>query len=208
MVWKILVGLLLLSGCGTYRTGSGEYRGAGDLKTSSDYSTGTDSSQYNDERGSRERLAQPSPPYAPHGVFKLHWPVGQVQINRGYRPATDPAHAGLDLGGGKGVPILAAHEGLVIYAGSEFQGYGKMVMIEYDKEWATLYAHLTDFYVVENTVVSPGTKIGTMGDSGHATGVHLHFEVMHRREPVDPIPLLTKAAKFAGKKKAQAKKAF
>jgi murein DD-endopeptidase MepM/ murein hydrolase activator NlpD len=193
----VLLLTLLLTGCGTYRTGGG-YNGMGELRPPSDYSKSYDTSQdtAGDEGELRGRLNGAST-YAPHAAFKLHWPVQRVQINRGFHPPEDPKHEGIDFGGKRGIPVLAAHEGLVIYAGREFKGYGKMVLLEYDREWATLYAHLDEFSVREGQVLHAGEPVGAMGSTGDATGVHLHFELMHHREPVDPVPMLSQNSKYA-----------
>ena len=195
----VIVFLLLnLSACGTYRTGSGEYRGGGGYKTPSEYSKGVDSSDYTreEEQGPRDRL-RGGQKYLPGAPFHLSCPVTVMHINRGFKSATDPKHTGLDLGGKSNMPIFAAHEGVVIYAGNGFSGYGNMVLVEYDREWATLYGHLENILVRQGATVKPGDLLGGMGSTGHATGVHLHFEVMHNREPVDPVPLLTRPSQFA-----------
>lgn len=169
----------------------GTFKGPGDYKTSSDYNYDGDSREYylSDHKN--------IPNHVPRGEFKLYWPVSSVKINRGFRPGSDPNHEGVDLGGPRGTPILAAHEGVVIYAGRGFKGYGKMVMIEYDSNWATLYAHLDKIKVKEGGVVTAGTHIGSMGKSGRATGVHLHFELIFQKKTVDPIPILTNGTKVA-----------
>ena len=173
------------AGCAHYSTHSA-YQGHREFKTPSDYSP------------AREPAAKPSvattppAPFEPQAEFKLHWPVDSVRINRGYRPASDPAHQGVDFGGLRNTPILAAHEGVVIYAGHHFNGYGNMVLVEYNKEWATLYAHMTKINVKEGRVVLPGDLIGKMGSTGRASGVHLLFELMKNRQPIDPLPFLAK----------------
>ncbi len=194
--------VLTCASCGTYRTGSGSYRGMGTLRPPSDYAESPEPSGQIDEAESvdaRQKLSERSQ-YVPRYAFKLFWPVSQVRVNRGFHPPEDPSHSGIDLGGKRGSPILAAHEGVVIYIGQNFRGYGKMILVEYDDEWATLYSHLDDFNVTENTIVMPGDQIGTMGSTGRATGVHLHFEVMHNRQPMDPLQLLTRPTNFADKK--------
>ncbi|NJL23863.1 MAG: M23 family metallopeptidase [Calothrix sp. SM1_5_4] len=123
--------------------------------------------------------------------------MSPVRISRGFRPPDAPRHAGMDLTGQRGSPILAAHEGIVIYAGSDFRGYGKMILVEYNSEWATLYAHLEHIAVKEGHIVSPGDPLGGMGSTGKASGVHLHFELMRHRRPVDPLPLLTRPNQIA-----------
>lgn len=129
--------------------------------------------------------------YVARGPLQLNSPVKEVRINRGYfhhrgkRP-----HKGIDLGGRRGDAILAAHSGVVVYAGRGFKGYGKMVLLEYDKNWATLYAHMSRFNVKTGDVVQAGDQIGDMGSTGRTTGVHLHFELIKNKQPVDPMPYL------------------
>ncbi len=117
--------------------------------------------------------------------------MGSVRITQGFEPPENLRHKGIDIGGSRGAPIYAAHQGKVIYAGRAFRGYGNMVLIEYDNEWATLYAHLQKIRVHEGDQVTQGSVVGTMGRTGRATGVHLHFEVMHNKEPVNPLQFLT-----------------
>jgi murein DD-endopeptidase MepM/ murein hydrolase activator NlpD len=188
----IILLFLLLAGCGTYRTSSSGYHGVGGWRSPSDYMQDPQTRDF--------YLSDDAPKvqnYVPQGEFKLFWPVSSVRINRGFRPASDPRHEGLDLGGKKNSPIVAAHEGLVIYAGRDFRGYGNMVMVEYNKEWATLYGHLNEITIREGTIVRAGDPIGKMGRTGHATGVHLHFELIHNRAPIDPLPFLTKNNRMA-----------
>jgi murein DD-endopeptidase MepM/ murein hydrolase activator NlpD len=174
--------LLTLTSCGTYRGAGGGYQsGHGSWRTGSDYSQDSETRDYvlNQYRE--------VPQYMPSGEFRLYWPVNPVKINRGFRPGTDSDHDGIDLGGPRGQPILAAHEGVVIYAGKGFRGYGNMVMIEYSPSWATLYAHLHEITVREGQILKPGDPVGSMGKTGQASGVHLHFELMQDRKPVDPM---------------------
>ncbi|MGE0529062.1 MAG: M23 family metallopeptidase [Bdellovibrionales bacterium] len=169
---------LTLASCAHYRSGSGGF------KRPSEYTNGQSALS---EIGS----------YRPRESFKLFWPVKDVRLSRGFRPKNAPRHEGVDLGGKKGLPIRAAHEGIVIYSGRDFRGYGNMVLIEYDRNWATLYAHLHEIHAREGMIVRPGDPLGTMGRTGRATGVHLHFELLHKRQPVDPLPYLARPHHFA-----------
>lgn len=180
----LVVLLISLCACSTYRKQSRGYRVA------SDYNRGP-ASEFPAE------IEPPAYPYAPRGPFQVTWPVRNIKVNRGYRPSTDLNHEGLDLGGKRGYPILAAHEGLVIYTGSDFRGYGNMILVEYSSEWATLYAHLDSVNVQPGQIVQAGEDLGGMGDSGQASGVHLHFELLHDRKPIDPLPYLTRSPRFA-----------
>lgn len=132
-----------------------------------------------------------APGYRPDKPFELHWPIREIKINQRFSLwKKKRAHQGIDLGGSRGIPILAAHTGVVVYAGRAFKGYGKMVLVEYNGEWATLYAHLHKINVKEGQTVDPGEQLGTMGRTGRATGVHLHFELMQNKQPVDPLLFL------------------
>jgi murein DD-endopeptidase MepM/ murein hydrolase activator NlpD len=183
---------LLLGACGTYRSAIKGYQSSvGGWRTPSDYSPTADGGYAVSEK------VAPGANYVPSGDFKLYWPVKNVRVNRGYRPRNDRDHQGVDLGGKKGTPILAAHEGVVVYTGRDFRGYGNMVLIEYDKQWATLYGHLNEIVVDEGRIVKPGDPIGAMGRTGHATGVHLHFELIKDKMPVDPLPFLTRNSHMA-----------
>lgn len=121
------------------------------------------------------------------------WPVDNARMTRGFLPKKRRPHLGLDLAAPKGTPILAAQSGTVIYAGREFRGYGKMILIESGNGWATLYAHFNRILVSEGQKVRQGEVVGEMGRTGRATGVHLHFEIRKNRGPVDPLPLLPRA---------------
>lgn len=193
----VLLAVSTLLACTHYRSGFADYRGFGEeYRTSGDYSRAPSSE------------LDPLPPtpgfdgqtYRPRAPFQLFWPVRTVRVNRGFRPASDRDHQGVDLGGARGTPILSAHEGLVIYAGRDFRGYGNMVLVEYSREWATLYAHLDRILVREGQILKAGEKLGTMGRTGRATGVHLHFELIHDRRPIDPLPYLMRSQKYASRR--------
>lgn len=119
------------------------------------------------------------------------WPVNEARLTRGF--FTHPArrkgkpHMGIDLAAPKGTPIMAAHNGLVIYVGKEFRGYGRVVMIEGRDGFASLYAHLSKANVKPGQQVKQGQLVGAMGRTGHATGVHLHFEIRRQTGPVAPL---------------------
>jgi murein DD-endopeptidase MepM/ murein hydrolase activator NlpD len=121
------------------------------------------------------------------------WPVDEARMTRGYLPNKRRPHWGIDLAAPRGTPILAAQSGTVIYAGREFSGYGRMVLVESPQGWATLYAHMDKILISEGQKVSQGQLLGAMGRSGRATGVHLHFEIRKDRGPIDPLPLLQRS---------------
>lgn len=127
-------------------------------------------------------------------AISFDWPVDRARMTRGFLPNKKRPHLGIDLAAPKGTPILAAQAGTVIYAGREFRGYGKMVLVESGDGWATLYAHFDKILVAEGQRIRQGEVIGGMGRTGRATGVHLHFEIRKDRGPIDPLPLLPTVA--------------
>jgi murein DD-endopeptidase MepM/ murein hydrolase activator NlpD len=124
---------------------------------------------------------------------RFDWPVDQARMSRGFfaSPARRKRpHWGIDLASNKGTPILAAEKGVVIYTGRAFHGYGRLIVIEHGSDWATMYGHLDKIAVKEGQEVEKGQVVGQMGRTGRATGVHLHFEVRHFRQPVNPLAYL------------------
>jgi murein DD-endopeptidase MepM/ murein hydrolase activator NlpD len=129
------------------------------------------------------------------------WPVWEARMSRGFMPkvkrkgrrASRP-HKGIDLAAPRGVPVMASTDGLVIYTGKDFNGFGKMIMIETvgdNAGYATLYAHLDKIVVYDGQKVIQGEVIGALGNTGRSSGPHLHFEI--RRSdgiPIDPLPML------------------
>lgn len=124
-----------------------------------------------------------------HSEVNFDWPVDRARLTQGFQVGKK-VHWGIDLAGAKGTPILAAERGVVVYTGSGFRGYGKLVVVEHGTEWATLYSHLSKISVKEGQTVQQGQMIGGMGRTGRASGVHLHFEIRKNRQPVNPLALL------------------
>ena len=119
----------------------------------------------------------------------ISWPVGKLEkMSRGYKRG----HHGIDIVGRRGTSVLAAHDGYVVYTGSGFSGYGKVVILDSGRGWSSLYAHLDHIAVKEKSKISRGDEIGKMGDSGDVTGVHLHFELMYNKKVLDPRKYLPK----------------
>lgn len=121
------------------------------------------------------------------------WPVYEARMTRGFLPKVTRRrkrpHKGIDLAAQRGTAVMASHDGMVIYTGKEFKGYGKMIMIEKDG-WATLYGHLDKIIVYEGQRVRQGDVIGALGNTGRSSGPHLHFEIRKADGPIDPLPYL------------------
>ncbi|MBP1773233.1 MAG: Peptidase [Holophagaceae bacterium] len=98
-------------------------------------------------------------------------------------------HSGIDISNVLDTPIQATADGEVIEAGW-MDRYGWGVRIRHTNEQETLYAHLNHVDVKAGQKVSRGDILGTMGRSGNATGVHLHYEVRLGGKAVNPQPYL------------------
>lgn len=98
-------------------------------------------------------------------------------------------HGGIDFGGNG--PIVAAQSGTVEIAGYD-SGWGNYVKINHGNGLETLYAHMVSgsLTVAPGQKVSQGQHLGTMGMTGSATGIHLHFEVYVNGTRVDPASYL------------------
>lgn len=112
------------------------------------------------------------------GIGAFVWPADLHKVT-GYdwSPATN--HLGVDIGGGMGVPIYAADNGVAVYSGWNNHGYGYMVVLDHGNGWQTLYAHLSAIYVNCGQSIYQGAALGAMGSTGNSTGPHLHFEMMN-----------------------------
>ncbi|MEG0162445.1 MAG: M23 family metallopeptidase [Mucinivorans sp.] len=95
-------------------------------------------------------------------------------------------HAGVDFAAPIGTPIVATGAG-VVARDQNIRGYGLQVLIDHGIGYKTRYGHLSKILVAPGQSVVRGQVIGLMGSSGRSTGSHLHYEVIHRGKPVNPI---------------------
>ena len=95
-------------------------------------------------------------------------------------------HEGIDVTAPMGSPIEAPAAGIVTDAGWE-SGYGNTVTIEHGFGIETKFAHASKLLVRTGQRVARGQRIALVGNSGLATGPHLHYEVHVKGRPVDPL---------------------
>ncbi|TFC89102.1 hypothetical protein E3T26_01760 [Cryobacterium sp. TMT1-21] len=100
-------------------------------------------------------------------------------------------HSGTDLGAGCGASIYAASSGTVIYAGG-YGTYGNFVLIQHAGGISTGYAHIRPggIGVSNGQSVSAGQRIASVGETGAASGCHLHFEVRTNGNQINPAPFM------------------
>jgi len=132
--------------------------------------------------------APPSPQAAP---LALSAPLAGAQTSSPFGLRADPftgrpaIHAGLDLAAPEGTPVAASAPGVVVSAGPR-PGYGLAVEIDHGGGVTTLYGHASELLVEPGQRVERGEAIARVGETGRATGPHLHFEVRTQGTPVDP----------------------
>lgn len=119
----------------------------------------------------------------------------QGQITSRFGPRRDPVnnrrgfHEGIDFRGQQGDKIHATAGGVVISAGRN-GSYGNQLVIDHGNGYTTSFSHLKKFTVKEGEHVSRGQFIGVVGNTGRSTGPHLHYEILHQGEPVNPLKFL------------------
>lgn len=97
-------------------------------------------------------------------------------------------HQGLDYPAPKGTPIRATAQGTISFIGVQ-NGYGKVIFIEHDNDYSTVYAHQSRFKkdLRKGVNIEKGQIIGYVGSTGTSSGPHLHYELRVNNQPVDPI---------------------
>ncbi|MCL2384599.1 MAG: M23 family metallopeptidase [Alphaproteobacteria bacterium] len=110
-------------------------------------------------------------------------------------------HTGVDWAAPVGTPIFAAGNGVIIKAGWD-SGYGRRVEIEHANGYITTYNHMSGFArgATEGAHVKQGQVIGYLGQTGLATGPHLHYEILVNGHFVDPMRVkLARTREFDGR---------
>lgn len=116
------------------------------------------------------------------------WPVSGRLSSR-YGPRWGRMHHGIDIAVNTGTPIRAAARGRVSFAGWN-GGYGNLVIIDHGNNIETRYAHLSRINVKVGQYVDRGALIAYSGNTGNSTGPHLHFEIRHKGQSVNPLNYL------------------
>ncbi len=131
------------------------------------------------------------------------WPIDRTLLRKGIDPfgwRIHPIyhrrifHKGVDLPGTIGDPIYATGDATVesIDERNSRRGYGRQILLDHEFGYKTRYAHLNKVYVKPGEKVVRGQLIGELGRTGGVTGPHLHYEVIHQGEVVNPINYFNK----------------
>ena len=148
--------------------------------------------------------------YAPDGKNMrkalLRSPLELSRVSSGFGMRMHPlhrawrAHQGVDYAAPAGTRVRAVGDGIVEFAGQR-GGYGNLVIVRHDNRVSTLYAHLKSFGrgIRTNARVAQGDAVGLVGQTGWATGPHLHYEFRvagAARNPLSvPLPTGTPLAR-------------
>jgi len=96
-------------------------------------------------------------------------------------------HYGIDFTAPTGTDVYVTGDGFIEQIESSHRGYGNSLVIDHGYGVKTLYAHLDHFNVKQGQKVKRGEIIGFVGNTGLSTAPHLHYEVLHNGEKVNPI---------------------
>lgn len=160
--------------------------------------------------GSEEATASPSPTSAvctpeaqPADTELLQQVLGfaytapvEGQLSSGFGLRTDPLegvsrfHYGLDIAAPEGAVVSSFADGTVTAVG-ESSELGRYVAVSHANGFSTLYAHCTRVTASAGQQVSRGDPIAEVGDTGRATGPHLHFELHHGSTYLNPVYYVT-----------------
>lgn len=127
---------------------------------------------------------------APRRVGRFRVPVKGPVISN-YGPKEGGLHNdGINIAARAGTPIIAAENGVVVYAGNELRGYGNLLLIRHSDGWVTAYAHASKFTVKPGDRVRQGDKVAEVGQTGNVDRPQLHFELRKGTRAVNPKSLI------------------
>lgn len=122
------------------------------------------------------------------GEVFFRWPV-EGQITSSFGPRRESFHDGIDIAVPRGTPVCAVADGEVIFS-NILHGYGNIVIVRHRHGYVTVYAHNQRNLVREGEIVRRGQVLAEVGQSGRATGPHLHFEVRKDNLARNPLRYL------------------
>jgi len=113
-------------------------------------------------------------------------PVNGLITSHFGQKANGERNDGINISVPRGTPVKAAENGVVVYAGDELSGLGKLVLVRHADGWVSAYAHNDELLVGRCDTVERGQQIARAGVTGNVTKPQLHFELRKNARPVDP----------------------
>ncbi len=117
---------------------------------------------------------------------------GLIRLTSGFGLRVHPLykvgqfHPGIDFAAPQGTPIYATADGEALKVEYE-SGYGNHVILDHGYSYKTLYGHMVSFNIKAGQKVKRGECIGFVGSTGFSTAPHVHYEVLYKGEPVNPV---------------------
>ncbi|MBM4276609.1 MAG: M23 family metallopeptidase [Deltaproteobacteria bacterium] len=136
-----------------------------------------------EESGHQEKMA--------YKKMNFIWPA-EGRLRGEFDETEGRRHMGIDISSPAGTAIKASDSGKVIYSGNTIRGYGNLIILRHSEDYVTVYGHNEVNLVEEGESVERGQIIGRVGQTGRATGPHLHFEIRKKNKAVDPLLFLTR----------------
>ena len=136
--------------------------------------------------------------YAGNGMLTVRPIASSARMSSGFgyriHPVTGKSqfHKGMDFAAPIGTPIYATGNGVVTFSGWG-TGYGRYVEVDHGNGTVTRYAHTSANYVNVGDTVYANQQIAAVGNTGRSTGAHLHYEVRHNGQAVNPQTYLAMA---------------
>lgn len=109
----------------------------------------------------------------------------QGNVIKGYNPNI-PGQKGIRIAGSANQPIVAAHDGEVVFAGTGNAGYGQLVIIKHNSTTYSAYGYLASMIAKEGDRVRQGEQIATMGHNSEGKNI-LYFEIRTQGQTVNPL---------------------
>ena len=123
-------------------------------------------------------------PVATESGLPFVWPADGY-VSQGMTPKHP---TGIDIAANTGSDVRAVRDGVVFFVGGDpCCSYGDYIVVGHDDGWSSVYGHLSKFLVKVGDQVKQGQVIGLSGQTGHADGPHVHFELRSFGRPVNPL---------------------
>ena len=138
-----------------------------------------------------------SSPYAKVALKKVSekfiWPVPSCKkVSSLFGRRWGRAHEGIDIPAKEGAHFVSIDDGVVVYSGNDLSGYGNLTVVSHAGGVFSIYAHAQKNYTKKGDKVFSGQVLGKVGQTGRATGPHLHFEIRQDSRPIDPSSFYVK----------------
>ena len=117
----------------------------------------------------------------------FRWPAEGRIISKFGQRSSSGTNDGIDISMPVGTPVKASQNGTVIYAGSELEDFGNLILVSHAGGWVSAYAHSSANLVRRGEKVSRGQVIAKSGRTGNAKTPKLHFELRKDSNPVNPL---------------------